>query len=47
MLSMGSFVFVIFSIGALSQLPLNPYPSPLSVWLEDVGELERLPEATS
>lgn len=44
-LIMGSVVFVIFGIGAFSQLPLNPYPSPLSVWLEDVGKLERLPES--
>jgi hypothetical protein len=46
-LIMGSYVLVIFSIGVLSQLPLSPYPSPLSVWLEDVGKLERLPATTN
>ena len=46
-LIMGSVVFVIFVIGVSSQLPLYPYPSKLSAWLEDVGKLERLPESTS
>jgi hypothetical protein len=46
MLGMGSYVFIIFSIGVLSQLPLSDYPSKLSVWLEEVGKLERLSEST-
>jgi hypothetical protein len=44
---MGTCVFVIFGIVAFSQLPLRPYPSVLSVWLENVGNLERVPEPTN
>jgi hypothetical protein len=35
------------SVSTFVSLPLSDYPSKLSVWLEDVGKLERLPEATS
>lgn len=40
-LIMGSIVFVGFTFGAITQLPLSHYPSPLSVWLENVGDLKK------
>jgi hypothetical protein len=46
MLIMGSLLWVGISVGTFAQLPLSDYPSKLSVWLEDVGKLERLPEST-
>jgi hypothetical protein len=46
-LIMGSIVFVWAYIAVCLQLPLPLYPSPLTVWLEKVGKLDRLRKSTS
>jgi hypothetical protein len=44
MLVVGSLLWIGFSVGTFAQLPLSDYPSKLSVWLEEVGKMERLPK---